>query len=59
MGRWGDFFVKNEHGKAERVDWIHHVEETEPGMLEIAFTEAKYAVEVIEIAISRLGTSPE
>lgn len=59
MAGWGDFFVKNARGKAERVDWIRHVEETEPGTLEIAFTEAKYATEVIEIAVARPRIPPE
>ena len=54
MPGWGDFFIRNERGMAERVDWIRHIEEGDtPGVVEIAVEDAKYANDILEVAIAR------
>ncbi len=54
MPGWGDFFIKNKKGMAERIDWICHIQEGDtPDTVEIGVTDAKYADKVLEVAIAR------
>ena len=51
---FAEFYI-NKEGKAEMVDYIHHVEEAEDKTLEIAFTGPQYAPDVLEIAMGRVS----
>ena len=49
-----EFYI-NKEGKAEKVDYIHHVEETEDKTLEVAFTSPQDAPDLLEIAMRRIS----